>query len=324
MVDYCLQEGILQAGVVPLLRAANTNQAANPSLRYLELQLTDRCNLRCRHCFLGDTPQRDMSLKTFKLIVDQFQAFQGLKLILTGGEPLLHSHFWEINDKLSEYDLRMVLLSNGHLIDSKTAQALKVHEVQLSIDGLEQGHDALRGRGSFRRVVKALENLLAAGKKVSVATMIHTENLNDFPQIAQMIEEWGVEEWNVDLPSPTGRLGQNKSFLVDPQKAAPLMDYGKNGGHFNASGPWTCGAHLATATIDGYLIKCSFYEHQGEPIQHCGLRKAWAELPRMTLKELDCQCLYLEQCRGGCRFRADTLGNPKGPDLVQCYRCGVL
>lgn len=56
-VDYCLEEGILVAGGVPVSRTVPRETASAPSLRYLEVQLTTACNLRCRHCYIAGMPQ---------------------------------------------------------------------------------------------------------------------------------------------------------------------------------------------------------------------------------------------------------------------------
>ena len=69
-----------------------------PSLRYLELYLTERCNLRCGHCFLGDLGRTDLPPATTFRLLDQFDAMGGLRLLLTGGEAILHPAFWHVNE----------------------------------------------------------------------------------------------------------------------------------------------------------------------------------------------------------------------------------
>lgn len=51
--DYCLKEGILTAGKVSVRRPPLIKSPV-PSLRYLELQITNKCNLKCRHCYIAD------------------------------------------------------------------------------------------------------------------------------------------------------------------------------------------------------------------------------------------------------------------------------
>jgi len=323
LVTYCLDERLLQQVPEPSPRQFVAEQAPVPSLRYLELQLTRSCNLRCRHCFLGASNKSELPWAILKDILDQFARAQGLRLILTGGEPLLYKSFWQLNEILPDYPLRSVLLTNGHLLSRQVIKNLKVHEVQVSLDGLEEAHDILRGAGSYRRVVKAIEDLRAENVDVSLATMIHRANLGDFPALARLADEWGIKEWNVDFPVETGNLAVNRSLAVDPAEAAPLLDYARGGGHFAAEGLYTCGAHLAAVNADGILTKCSFYPPETGFAAEDGLVRGWLKIPRLKPDQLDCNCSHLLECRGGCRYRAEKAWGPTAPDPVQCFRFGV-
>ncbi|MBM4136418.1 MAG: hypothetical protein FJ241_06250 [Nitrospira sp.] len=55
-IEYCLKEGILTKDKIAVKRPPLI-KSSQPSLRYLELQITDRCNLKCRHCYIGDTSE---------------------------------------------------------------------------------------------------------------------------------------------------------------------------------------------------------------------------------------------------------------------------
>ena len=117
-IDYCLSEGILTLDSIAARRPP-VIKSPIPSLRYLELQITDRCNLRCRHCYIGASKNKELSLTKLKAVLDEFEAMQGLRLLITGGEPLMHSHFAEFNEILSSYLFRKILFTNGLLLDRK-------------------------------------------------------------------------------------------------------------------------------------------------------------------------------------------------------------
>ena len=110
-----------------------------PSLRYLELQITDRCNLRCRHCYIGENVPKELSVRQITEILKEFEEMQGLRLMITGGEPLLHSSFDALNDVLPDFLIRKVLFTNGLLLNKDLLRRLNVDEIQISIDGLEKG-----------------------------------------------------------------------------------------------------------------------------------------------------------------------------------------
>jgi radical SAM protein with 4Fe4S-binding SPASM domain len=338
-IRYCLSENLITLGQratsgsdTPVKRDGIPAQSPIPSLRYLEFQLTDRCNLRCRHCYIGEglhwpkghLRRQELPYDTILTILKEFEEIQGLRLLLSGGEPLLHPSFWEINEVLRDYAFRSVLLSNGVLITKDIAKRLRVHEVQVSLDGMEKGHDTIRGQGTFTKTLSAIDLLQEAGMRVSIATMIHRENLDEFDSLASLMQSKDISEWNVDLPCIAGRMAENRNLWVSPEEAGPFLHYGYGGGFHGSGKDTTCGTHLCVILANGRVAKCGLFSQ--EPIGSIaeGLRHCWERIPRIGLKELDCSCDVLDECRGGCRYRAKLQGDIFKPDLFQCYARGVL
>ncbi len=323
-IQYCLSENLIKLSDSPMIRDLKVYPSPKPSLRYLELQITDRCNLRCRHCYVGEPHHQDLSFEKIKKVFEEFEEIQGLRLLISGGEPILHPSFWEINEILRHYEFRSILLSNGTLITKEVAKRLKVHEVQLSLDGMRYGHEMLRGKGTFDKVVQAIDFLKEANIRVSIATMIHRENLNEFDELANLIKLKEIKEWNVDVPSIAGRFKDNQDLWIKPSQAGKYLQYGFGGGLHLSEKNTICGAHLCAIIIKGRICKCSLFSD--EPVGEIdeGLRKCWERIPRISIKDLNCDCPYVEDCHGGCRFRAKYFGNIYQPDLYQCYARGVL
>lgn len=323
-VDYCLEAGLMQPADARSTREPRLAQSPAPSLRYLLLHITDRCNLSCRHCFLGDSGRTDLPLPDVIAAMDEFEQLQGLRLMISGGEPLLHRDFWKINDLVAERDLRPILLSNGTLLDESMAQRLRFQEVQVSIDGMKESHEMLRGPGTFDRSLAAIHALAASGKQVSVATMVHGGNLDDFDRLGELVRELGVREWSIDLPSPSGHMAGNLELLVDPKTAGPLLSRSFGGAIHESSTGYGCGAHLMAVMANGDVARCGFYAEQPVGSLSEGLAACWQKIEPVRLAELECDCEFVADCRGGCRFRAAGYNNETGPDLAQCYRYGVL
>lgn len=323
-IQYCLSEKLIACSEIPMQRKIFPNPSPIPSLRYLELQITGRCNLQCRHCYLGESLHQDLSLEQVKNILREFEEVQGLRLLLSGGEPLLHQNFWEINEILRDHPFRSVLLSNGTLIDKGVAKRLRVHEVQISLDGMKEGHESLRGKGNFEEALRAIDDLQGAGIVVSIATMIHQRNLKEFDQLASLLESKKIREWNVDVPCIEGRLKENKEFWVSPSQGGRFLNYGYGGGLHSSKNNATCGAHLCAILPDGRVVKCGLFSQEAVGSIEEGLRMCWERIPRIALSDLSCNCTEIEACRGGCRYRAKIHGGPFEPDLFQCYARGVL
>lgn len=322
-LEYCFSEGILTAFDRPTPRHIGEGQAPPVSLRYIEFQITSRCNLRCRHCYIDVIGRRDMETMGVVRVMDEFDKLQGLRLLISGGEPLMHSDFWGINERLPEYGFRSVLMTNGTMVDAVAASRLNVQEAQVSLDGMRVAHDIIRGTGAFDKALMGIEGLLNAGKKVSVATMVTAINRQDFDEMARLMESLGVHEWNVDAPSLTGRFRNNPGLLLHPAQSARYLEYGFGGGLHEGHAVYTCGAHLCAVGPSGQVAKCGFY--LDSPVGHMseGLATCWGRLAPTPVGTLECDCEYIEQCRGGCRFRAETYTGENGPDPVKCAGFGV-
>lgn len=324
-IDYCLSEGILTTEFSgrrrPLLAPAPA-----PSLRYLELQITNDCNLRCRHCYIGDGQRHELSLDQVNSVLKEFEDMQGLRVMITGGEPLLHSRFNEINEILPEFALRKVLFTNGTMLRDEVIKRLNVDEVQVSIDGLEASHDAVRGKGMFSRAMDAVRRSLDAGLDVSIATMVLRGNTADFAQMERVFREMGVKEWTVDVPCRTGRLAQNMELLPSLEEAGRCLSYGYGGGVHQTGMGYGCGLHLMAVCADGRAAKCSFYADEGRAVGSIdeGLRTCWARVRPVRLSSLACDCDFIEVCRGGCRYRAELHQGLGGKDIYRCALYGAL
>lgn len=320
-LDFLLAESLLACLESPYSRLLSWRRSPVPSWRYLELMLTERCNLRCRHCYLGEAGEQELPLPDVLNLLKEFQEMQGLRVLLSGGEPLLYSRWQELNERLPELELRLVLLSNGLLLTDAVIRELNVQEVQLSLDGLEAGHELIRGQGTWARTVARLEALQVAGIDVSVATMIHRGNVDELEKMSRWLQELGIREWNLDLPCVGGRLAQNQDVCLDPQEGAKYLALGFGGSDHGATGDYACGRHLAAVLPNGCVAKCGLYGDRPLGRLEEGLENCWLRLPHLHLSELECApCAYVHDCRGGCRFRA---GSGLAPDPVMCARFGV-
>ncbi len=322
-LSFCLDENIITEKREDT-RRPSLHKSPQPSLRYLELQITKKCNLRCRHCYIGEEGRgTDLSLQVIVDILEEFEDMQGLRLLVTGGEPLLHPEFRELNEIISQYALRRVLFTNGTLLDNEILKDLNFHEIQLSIDGIEDSHDIVRGKGTYRKVISLVEKVIECGFDLSVSTMVHSFNLKDFDEMERLFIKMGVKEWSVDIPCLSGNLKENKELVVSPQEGGRFLRYGFGGGIHSSREDYACGLHLASVNADGGISRCTFY--QDSPHGHVkeGLRKVWERIKPMKLSELRCKCKYIDECRGGCRYRASLSGDSFSPDPYRCAMYGV-
>jgi sulfatase maturation enzyme AslB (radical SAM superfamily) len=119
----------------------------------LWIHVTNKCNLRCKHCHLssGASFQDELTTEEIFSIVSQAEQLGVKLLVVTGGEPLVREDILDILNYASEHIDRVLLLTNGTLITDEIAEKLKEFkvDVQVSLDGAQQEtQDFIRGKGS--------------------------------------------------------------------------------------------------------------------------------------------------------------------------------
>jgi len=328
-INFCMTEGILRTS--PCDREpAPIIKSPVPSLRYLELQVTDKCNLRCKHCFIGVPQNNELSLENIRKVLIEFEEMQGLRVMITGGEPLMHSGFNKINAILPSLSCRKVLFTNGLLLNDEIIRSLNFNEIQFSIDGMEAGHDALRGKGTYKRAMKNLEKALEREISVSVATVVHSKNLDEFDEMDKLFRKLGIKDWTVDIPSPVGNLHKNKSFQISPDIAGKYLSYGFGESYHGSEEGFACGVHLCSVLATGIIAKCAFYAETPLGNINEGLRLVWQKLKPIRLEELECHaisCPVINSCKGGCRYRASVCnqnGDKYRKDIYKCHGYGII
>jgi radical SAM protein with 4Fe4S-binding SPASM domain len=321
-IEYLTSEGCVEdrrlENVTPVF---DVPDPVLPSLRYLQLHITERCNLNCAHCYLGEKEQKDLEPRLIEKALSEFSP-NGLKLLITGGEALKHKKFWKIVDLARKHPIRIELLSNGTLITPMIAKKLSgyIHSVQISLDGTKEGHEFLRGPDSFEKTVEGIKNA-AKFLDVSIATMVHAKNLNDFKEMVKLVDEVGAKEWTLDIPSLAGNA--TADVIASALSTAEIFKrHGFGTGVHEGDEGYSCGSHICTINVEGGVSKCGFFEDAVGNIKDENLMALWKRVvakynPKVT--ELECAgCEVVEECRGGCRYRAQVSGSFLGKDPFMC------
>ena len=151
--------GVAEAG----RRVASQWTGRLHSLPILALSVHSACNCRCVMCDIwkANADKREMSLGELDRHVADIRRLHVQRVMLTGGEPLLHSNLWALCDRLQEQGIRVTLVTTGLLIATHAAAiARSVDDVVVSIDGPPDVHDAIRRvRGGFDRIALGLAAL---------------------------------------------------------------------------------------------------------------------------------------------------------------------
>ncbi|MDI9614584.1 radical SAM protein [Methanothermobacter sp.] len=161
----------------------------------LVFHITGHCNLKCCYCYANRYKREHVDFDAIKDVLRQSKELGSRHVIFSGGEPLIHPEFHEILEYASELQLGIHITSNGTLLDNETTVKLKSVDakVTISLDGaFPEINDPLRGPGTFKMAVSAIENLVDNGVYTSMRMTLLKSNLFNVRDYIELAIEKGV------------------------------------------------------------------------------------------------------------------------------------
>ena len=201
----------------------------------IQWHLTERCNLRCRHCYQEGAKVEELSKETIFGIIDEIaQMLQAWRanydlefqpsFNVTGGEPFLRPDFFDILERMAAIGFEIYVLSNGTVITKDRARRLAdlpVHGVQVSLEGPEEIHDFIRGPGSFAASLRGIRTLIDAGVKVSLNATLSKLNAGHFRDLVDLAASLGVPRLGFSRLVPSG---QGRAMLDQMLSTAQVQE----------------------------------------------------------------------------------------------------
>ena len=263
----------------------------------IAFMMTDRCNLRCKHCFIfNEAVFHPVSRPNELSLSDYATIFQSLRKtgrhffihITGGGEVFARKDFEAIMEDLAAMKLgfHVSMQTNGHfperlqtMVDrDPIRECLKV--IQFSLDGLEAVHNAIRGNNNFEKLKRSLEIAHAAGIETSTITTILPENIDSLAEIKAFSESMGVKNHRFQLFFEGSKIGlpeiaKASDFITDRDRSLVYND-------LTAPGQG-CLAGVRTCVVrpDGTIETCrESYSGNVPRMQIVDLRKYDLDLPK--------------------------------------------
>lgn len=337
-----------------LWRLREQNVRQEHPLQQLFWECTLRCNLHCRHCGSDckvQAGQQDMPKEDFMRVLDSVakkcdphQVF----VVISGGEPLMRDDLEECCAEIYAKGFPWGMVTNGlYLTPQRLAGLLKagLHSITISLDGLEEDHNWMRGhKQSFQRVDQAISMLVQVPQLTfDIVTCVTRRNYAKLNDIKEYLISKGVQRWRIFTVFPAGRAANDPDmkltddefrgtfeFIRQTKKDGRIhCNYGCEGFLGNYEGEvrdyfFSCQAGVTTGAvlIDGSVSACTSIRsdyHQGN-IYEDDFMEVWEHRfhpyrNREWMKKDDCaECDYWRYCRGGGMHLRD--GNGK---LLLCH-----
>lgn len=336
---------------------------------FVQWHLTERCNLSCTHCYQTGGLVAELELAEIKEVLGEitemitaWEEAYSLKfspgLNVTGGEPFLRKDLFEILEEMAARNFAIYLLTNGTMVDEEKAKALAglgVRGVQVSLEGPQDIHDAIRGNGSFAASCLGVRHLLNAGLKVTMNATLSEINGDKFREMVGIAGDLGAQRLGFSRLVPSGRglglvdrvigsdrvkeiyqdifsMPTNGLEIVTGDPVASQLRNGLTNEDCGdiATGGCAAGVSGLTLLADGTILPCRRLAVTIGNVREDSLREIWANSPvlerlrdRRSYGGKCGKCPRWATCRG-CRAIAYAHSLARGEDDIlagdpQCF-----
>lgn len=330
------EQGIMEPGIGNI-----PEERSDFPLTYLEIEISARCNLTCKHCFAVNTGQL-MPFNIFEKIIYDAKKLGVIAVTLNGGETFLHPKLIEMIRKTRGY-FRVDLFTNGTLITKDFCQAsanLGIDKVFVSLDGFKDDHELVRGKDTFSKTIRGIKLLRKYGIRVWVTSVVHKKNearMREFQKFCE--QELKVNGFRFIPVIPLGNAKKNMELFSYPQKTRDRLftreDHQKQPQNSSKrNGMMRCKAGITNIYIgaDGGVYPCNDFRKAGYCLGNVQDKNFYdiytsqigidSIFTNFEYSKLQCNtCSHLEVCGAGCRARALLFtGNVYGKDPGACKK----
>jgi Fe-coproporphyrin III synthase len=187
------------------------------AVNVIQIHPTLRCNLRCQHCYSSSSPEASAELPVE--LLEEFLSEvgeEGFNAVgISGGEPLTYGPLPRLLASARGHGLFTSVTTNGSLATRSRLEAITPHLslLAISIDGAEASHDALRGAGSFERMLRHLPDVRAAGVPFGFIFTLTQNNLHELAGAAEVAVAQGASMLQIH---PLERVGRAREYTLFP------------------------------------------------------------------------------------------------------------
>lgn len=299
----------------------------------LGIEITGHCALKCRHCFNESGPgvRGELPLQVVEHVLDEAVSWGLRHVRVSGGEPTMHAQFREVIAACRRRELHASMNSNG-VYSAEMLEWLKTAPISLfliSVDGMEEHNDAIRGHGVFRRAIASCVALRHAGRNVTVALHVANGSARELDPLAEIAAGIGAG-LKISPIRPIGRALLEAAAAPAAEMAETVREVArlrakypdlKIATDFDIAGDQppcgtadSCAAGRSMVNIgfDGGIYPCAFLvtpagEFRAGNVYTDSITAVWRESSvfepfRVHTKCATCsECAhYTRRCNGGC------------------------
>ena len=347
--ERLVENEVIQFYTVPTPKKIPPEIELIHSLEHVVMEITNACNLNCIHCYndSGYKTEDELTLTEVYKVIDEIKDVGVPRITLSGGEPLMHPHFFEIAEYIKDHNLELGLFTNGTLITEDVAKTLKnlsFLKVTVSIDSLTPDiHDQFRGKkGCWEKTMEGINHLKAEGIIVNPAIALSKLNLEGVVDLFTFFCEERVLDYQLMPVFATGRdllfdFGVSPKeyenvarniFIVEKKYNAKPHSFPEKKKTANCG----IGTYSLVIKSNGDVVPCPAFGRKAVlgNVRDQLLKHIWNDSFLLNeLREVDAHnhpvcglCDFFEYCKGGCI--ANVCFATGNIDVCDPYTCAYV
>lgn len=199
----------------------------------MQWHITDRCDQRCKHCYIYEGKDKkcslELELNILKMILEDFiKSCERLDkdpfLVITGGDPLLYGRIWEFLEMVQQHNINFGLLGNPFHLSYEVVKRLEelgCTNFQMSLDGLKETHDYICKPGSFDATLDALKYFESSKIHTAIMTTVSKTNIAEISELVDIVVKHKVGNFGFARYCPNP---EDFDLMVTPEDYRDFLD----------------------------------------------------------------------------------------------------
>nr|WP_321484985.1 radical SAM protein [uncultured Draconibacterium sp.] len=194
----------------------------NYSSLIIDLSVSHKCNLKCKHCYYGESTlcNKELELDEWISLINNWHSVGCRHFHISGKESSLDKKTMLIIRyiKTTFPDTFCGVISNGSGSSEYYSQISSyIDYIEFSIDGFKNNHDYLRGKGNFNNTIKSIKAIqkLINPSKISISTSLYKRNYKSYAELTRQLASIGITRFFAAPILPLGNATRMQQELID-------------------------------------------------------------------------------------------------------------
>jgi MoaA/NifB/PqqE/SkfB family radical SAM enzyme len=191
---------------------------------FVQYSLLNACNAKCAYCNCPEREDPRASTEQHLQILAEFARLGAVRIKFLGGEPLLHNDIGLLVAAAKKHGMRTAVVTNGFLVPARMELMRQFDEIIISIDGSEDAHDAQRGRGTWKKVIAAIEACAAEKLDFFLSAVVTRDSLGEVDWLIATARKYGVSV-NFQIPQSNPEMygAEAKNWMPSADQIRALI-----------------------------------------------------------------------------------------------------